>query len=46
MISIKLVNVGAPNLWGHYKDGTLKASDEVCWRKRDIKEIHGGGMKM
>ena len=30
---IKLVYIGAPNLWGHFKDGVLKACDEVCWRK-------------
>ena len=26
----KLVDVGAPNLWGHFKEGVLKACDEVC----------------
>ena len=43
----KLVDVGAPNLWGHFKDGVLKACDEVCGKTRggDAKEIHGGGMK-
>ena len=25
----KLVDVGAPNLWGHFKDGVLMACDEV-----------------
>ena len=27
---IKLVHVGAPNLWGHFKARDLKACDEVC----------------
>ena len=35
---IKLVDVGAPDLWGHFKDGVLKACDEVCgkriWRSK------------
>ena len=31
---IKLVDVGSPNLWGHFKDGVLKACDEVCGKKR------------
>ena len=31
---IELVDVGAPNLWGHIKDGVLKACDEKCWKKR------------
>ena len=30
----KLVDVGAPNLWGHFKDGVLKACDVVCGKKR------------
>ena len=30
----KLIDVGAPNLWGHIKDGVLKACDEVCGKKR------------
>ena len=30
----KLVDVGAPNLWGHFKDGVLKACDEVGGKKR------------
>ena len=25
----KLVDVGAPNLWGHFKDGVSKACDDV-----------------
>ena len=43
----KFVDVGATNLWGHFKDGVLKACNEVCGRKRggEVKEIHGGGMK-
>ena len=27
---IKLVDVGVQNLRGHFKDGVLKACDEVC----------------
>ena len=27
------VDVGAQNLWGHFKDVVLKACDEVCWKK-------------
>ena len=44
---IKLVNVGTPNLWGHFKDGVLEACDDVCGKKMEgeEKEIHGGGMK-
>ena len=44
---IKLVDVEAPNLWGHFKDGALEACGEVCWKKRgiEVKEILGGGMK-
>ena len=30
----ELVDVGAPNLWGHFKDGILRACDEVCGKKR------------
>ena len=30
----KLVDIGAPNLCGHFKDGVLKACDEVCGKKR------------
>ena len=29
----KLVDVGVPNLWGHFKDGVLVACDEVCGKK-------------
>ena len=31
---IKFVDVGAPNLWGHFKGEVLKACDEVCGKKR------------
>ena len=31
---IKLVDIGELNLRGYFKDGVLKASDEVCWKKR------------
>ena len=34
---IKLVDVGASNLWGHFKDVVLKACDEVCGKKRGRK---------
>ena len=27
---IELVDVGMPNLWGHFKDEVSKACDEVC----------------
>ena len=39
----KLVDVGAPNLWGHFMDEVL----EVYGRRvgGEVKEIHGGGMK-
>ena len=30
-----LVDVGAPNLYGHFKDGVLKVCDEICWMKRE-----------
>ena len=30
----ELVDAGAPNLWGHFKDAVLKACDEVCEKKR------------
>ena len=30
---IKLVDVGAPYLWGHFRDGALKACNEVCGKK-------------
>ena len=45
--SYKLMNVGEPNLWGHFNDGVIKACDEVCWKNEGgkEKEIHGGGMK-
>ena len=29
-----MVDVGALNLWGQFKDGILKACDEVCGTKR------------
>ena len=31
---IELVDVGAPNLCGHFNDGILKACDEVCEMRR------------
>ena len=30
---IKLVDIRAPNLWGHFKNGVLKACVEVCGKK-------------
>ena len=30
----ELVDVEAPNLWGHAKDGVLKTCDKVCGKKR------------
>ena len=29
---IDLVDVGLPNLLGHFKDGILEACNEVCWK--------------
>ena len=34
---IKLVNVGLSNLCGHFKDGVLKACDEVCGKRGEEK---------
>ena len=31
---IKLVDVGASNLWGHFTDRVLRACDEVCGKKK------------
>ena len=44
---IELVDFGMLNWWRHFKNGVLKACDEVCWKKRGgkVKEIHGGWMK-
>ena len=43
----KLVDVGVPDLWGDFKDGVLKACDEVCGKKSggEVKEIVGDAMK-
>ena len=44
---MELVDIGPPNLWGHFKDGVLKACDQV-WERRgggEVKEIFGCGMK-
>ena len=30
---MELVDIGVPNLWGHFKDGVLEACDEVCGKK-------------
>ena len=32
---ITLVDAGASNLWGHFKDGDLRVCDEVCGKKRE-----------
>ena len=29
----EFVDVGVPSLWGHFKDGVLKACDEVSGKK-------------
>ena len=43
---IKLVDVGVPNLCGHFKNAVLEACDEVCGKKRvRRRKILGGGMK-
>ena len=31
--TIQLVDVGAPNMWGHFKGGIIGACDEVWWKK-------------
>ena len=31
----KLVDDGALILWGHFKDGVLKARDKKCGKKRE-----------
>ena len=36
---IELVDVEAPHLWGHFKDGVLEACDEVCGKKKGRKII-------
>ena len=33
----ELIDVGAPNLWGHFKDGVLEACHEVCVKKRGCR---------
>ena len=44
----KFVDLGAPNLWGHFMDGVLMACDEMCGKKMGGKEkkiYHGGMMR-
>ena len=43
---MKLFDVGAPNLWGHFKDRVLEECDEMCGKKRggEVKDVHCGGM--
>ena len=31
---MKLVDIGVPNLWGHFKDGVLRACNDMCGKKR------------
>ena len=43
---IELVDVGVPNLWGHFKDGVLETCDAVCWSgEGEVREILCGRMK-
>ena len=44
---IELVDFGAPNLCGRFKDGVFEACDEMCGRRggEEAQEIIGGGMK-
>ena len=35
---IKLLDLGAPNLSGHFKDGVIKACDEVRGKRRGGEE--------
>ena len=30
---IELVHVGMSSLWGHFKDGVLRACDDACGKK-------------
>ena len=30
----ELFDFGAPNLWGHFKDGVIRVCDEVCVKRR------------
>lgn len=34
----ELVNFGAPDLWNCFKEGVLKASDDVCGKKKDRRD--------
>ena len=38
-MSSVLVYVGAPNLWGHFRDVLLEACDKVCVKKRGKRSI-------
>ena len=44
----ELVSADAPDLWKCFREGKLKASDEVWGRRKEgeIKGIHGGGTRM
>ena len=30
---IEFVDIGAPNVWGHFKDGIVKTCDELCEKR-------------
>ena len=47
---IVLVDIVVVNLWGHFKDGVLRASDKTCWmmfmekqRRHVVVECTGEG---
>ena len=43
---IKLVDIGVPNLWEHFKNGVINGCNEVCGKGRqDAKKIQGGEIK-
>ena len=44
----ELVSAGAPELWKCFREGMLKAFDEVCGKTKggEIKGISGGGTRM
>ena len=33
---MKLVDIGVPYLWGYFKDGVLRACDEMCGKKKGM----------
>ena len=34
---MKLVDLEVPNLWGHFKDGVLRACNDMCGKKMRSK---------